>query len=362
MTEASSSCTAERRALSTLLFSKCQDRIRSGWCYEGKDSVAKYDQQFFKDLDPDKFDPASSCSGLQTSCQFLRILTTTCGDHYKDCHEDEERRSIMRMWIKQFVRETMTKNRFEDKAPSIKNGDCNDLLDEYFSEDETKEIVKVMAAPIIQKGISSKNLYTNITYPRFGFLLDQEGEVIEFATNATEKDYSQPATLPSHWEFCSWKVTKDLQFTNQKLVTVMPDLFHCDGKCNTNKGDDQEWIETQLGIGGIYYNRNTGTVEKEEYMDRLERDINTCFMNAKLQFDKTICQRFENFVTNCSALIGECLGDVSIKEVVLSKLLRDFGDFDYSTSECKKAIAAGANVPTLCYGFVLFLLLGFANK
>ena len=104
------------------------------------------------------------------------------------------------MWIKQFVRETMTKNRFEDKAPSIKNGDCNDLLDEYFSEDETKEIVKVMAAPIIQKGISSKNLYTNITYPRFGFLLDQEGEVREFATNATEKDYSQPATLPSHWE------------------------------------------------------------------------------------------------------------------------------------------------------------------
>ena len=266
------------------------------------------------------------------------------------------------MWIKQFVRESITKvDRFEDKAPSIKNGDCNDLLTDFFSEEETKEIVNAMGAPIKLKGISSKNLYTNITYPRFGFLLDQEGDVIEFATNATEKDYSQPATLPSHWEFCSWKVTKDLQFTNQKLALVMPDLFHCDGKCNTNNGDDQEWIETQLGIGGIYFNRNTGTVEREEYMDRLERDINTCYMDAKLQFDKTMCQRFEDFVTNCSDLIGECLGDVAMREVVLSKLLRDFGDFDYSASECKEAIAA-ASVPTLCCGFIFVLLLGFGTK
>jgi len=94
---ASSSCTAERRGYSTLLFSKCQDRVRSGWCYRGKDSVAKYDQQFFKDLDPEKFDPASSCSGFQTSCQFLRILTRTCGGYYKDCHDKEDRKSIMRL-------------------------------------------------------------------------------------------------------------------------------------------------------------------------------------------------------------------------------------------------------------------------
>ena len=74
------------------------------------------------------------------------------------------------------------------------------------------------------------------------------------------------------------------------------------------------------------------------------------------------CQTtFEDFITNCSDLTGECLGDVAIREVLLSKLLRDFGDFDYSASECKEAIAA-ASVPTLCCGFIFVLLLGFGNK
>jgi len=361
VTEASAACTPERKAYATLSFTRCQDRIKSGWCFKGKDAMSKYDIQFFKDLSPESFDSAKSCSGFQTSCEFLKVLSKTCGDSYNDCHSKEERRSIMRMWIKQFIRETITKvGRFEEKAPSIDSGECDDFLSEFFSKDEVGEIVKAMAAPVKQKGVSYKNQHTNITYPRFGFLLDEEGEVIKFVTTATEKHYSRPATLPSHWEFCSWKLNKDLQFTTQKLAPVMPDLFHCDGKCNTNNGDDQEWLETQLGIGGIYYDRNTGTVETEEYMNRLERDINTCYMDAKLQFENTMCQRFEHFVTNCSTLIRECLGDVGIREVVMSTLLRNFGDIDYSSSECKEAVAA-ASIPSFFQWFVLLVILACEN-
>merc|ERR1712013_178146 len=214
--------------------------------------------------------------------------------------------------------------------------------------------------PITTMVMLTPTIHT-ITYLVLCIHISLISQVAGASSSCTAERRGYSTLLFSHWEFCSWKVTKDLQFTNQKLALVMPDLFHCDGKCNTNNEDDQEWVETQLGIGGIYFNRSTGTVEREEYMDRLERDINTCFMDAKLRFDKTMCQRFEDFVTNCSDLIGECLGDVAMREVVLSKLLKDFGDFDYSASECKEAIAA-ASVPTLCCGFIVVLLLGFGNK
>ena len=41
-------------------------------------------------------------------------------------------------------------------------------------------------------------------------------------------------------------------------------------------------------------------------------------------FDKVnLCKWFEVLITNCSAFVDECLGDIAIKEVVWSSLLMD---------------------------------------
>lgn len=359
-------CTAERKAYATLRYIKCDSLMKTGWCFKGQEgALSILDQTLLQDLDPRNVQGVNNCTGFETSCEFLSFLTRVCAAQYRECHPQEERRSIIRMWIKQFVRETVAEvDHFEDKASSIKNGDCNNILDEYFNEEEVEDIVSLIAAPMkVKEDINPKtlgNIFTNITYPRFGFLLDEEGDVIDFPTNATATQYNKkysPATLPSHWEFCSWKLTKDLRYRNDKLFSALPDLFHCDGKCNTNNGDDQEWIESRLGVNQLYFDRNTRTIKKEEYISSLERDINKCYMDNMFNFGETMCHRFESLVQNCTALVGQCLGDIAVREVVMSHLLRKFDDFDYSDSECKEGDqTASASNPTLFWGNMILVM------
>ena len=58
-----------------------------------------------------------------TSCEHLTYLTQVCGSNYDACHTKEEKREIMRMWIKQFVKGT------------------NEIYWEFAFADNNKEIV-----------------------------------------------------------------------------------------------------------------------------------------------------------------------------------------------------------------------------
>ena len=82
-----------------------------------------------------------------TSCEALTYLTQVCGAHYDDCHSNEEKREILRMWIKQFVQGTHKfywESAFSDNNLKIVNGDCHHILNKFFSKEEMVEITDLV--------------------------------------------------------------------------------------------------------------------------------------------------------------------------------------------------------------------------
>ena len=75
---------------------------------------------------------------------------------------------------------------------------------------------------------------SNLTQ-KFGVLKDKDGNRIGYENGAG----SELITKPSHWKYCSWKMKHSMYHNG--FFKTLPYLFRCDGKCNTNDGDDQEW-------------------------------------------------------------------------------------------------------------------------
>ena len=142
------------------------------------------------------------------------------------------------MWIKQFIRETLDSLfwSFDDNYSqgrtggiSIKSGECDGELEQYFEKSEIDEIKSFIG--------QDSPYYKNITQ-EFGVMVDENRERIS------------DSRLPSQWKWCSWKLTRDMLTCGSGELTLssrLSQLFHCDGKCNTNNGDDQEWSVAGFG-------------------------------------------------------------------------------------------------------------------
>ena len=147
------------------------------------------------------------------------------------------------MWVKQFIRETLKSLwwTFDDKYPleatggiSIKSGECDTELGQYF---ETSEIDEIKSFIGEDNGGHSPYYDKNITQ-EFGIMVDENMERMS------------DTRLPSQWKWCSWQLTRDMMKCGSgehKLSSRLSELFHCDGKCNTNNGDDQIWSTESFG-------------------------------------------------------------------------------------------------------------------
>ena len=95
---------------------------------------------------------------------------------------------------------------------------------------------------------------------------------------------------------------------------MLPDFFHCDGKCNTNDGDDQVWWEG--GVSALYTDMKTGKTLKEEYVKEHYSDIYGCYSRAGKrlvgsdfssldQAKMALCKPFKTLIQNCTIPIRE---------------------------------------------------------
>merc|ERR1711970_597996 len=162
-------------------FGMCRIQLVDKWCYRGN-QMSNYEAKFFKEHEPDKFLTSSPvCAGYQSTCQYLRFLTQVCGAEYTRCHTEEERKLIIRIWIKQFLREVVYEvGRFEDDGVDMKSGKCNDILSQFFDENELKEMLDMIRSPDFQQEGFPRgyNFFSNITSAQFGVLKDEDGDDI----------------------------------------------------------------------------------------------------------------------------------------------------------------------------------------
>jgi len=307
-------CTPERKALGTLEFKLCQDDLLYAWCRYGANTSTQV--EFFKKYDPENFQEDDPCSGHQTSCEYLMFLTDECGAFYNFCHHEEERKQIMRMWVKQFLRETIIQvgiasGKFVDEGKEISTGKCSKHLNKFIDQKDVDEI------------------------------------------NCT--------------------------VTDAILFNSLPNLFHCDGKCNTNNGDDQEWKGGDYGYN--YIDRSTGSLVNGgyEWDDGLiigRTGIARCYWHLEIELDSLtdftdldkakmgLCKTFKSLIQKCSIPIGKCLGTVEIREVVMAEFLTNifwrnkdmmgiwqdkvgnpdyFGDFSYKDCKIFGGVVAAAS-------------------
>eukprot|EP00092_Neocalanus_flemingeri_P017428 GFUD01018852.1.p1 GENE.GFUD01018852.1~~GFUD01018852.1.p1 ORF type:complete len:408 (-),score=75.56 GFUD01018852.1:170-1393(-) len=322
-------CTEEMRALATLKFQVCKtelfyycDRIE-----DMMDIIGYYEGEYLKESDPENFQADNPCSGHNTSCGYLEFLVDVCGAQYGVCHGEEERREIMRMWIKQFVRETVRKaNRHEDNSTEIKTGQCNHRLSEFFNLEEVDEITDFVEDAYKRKFETNEinylliNYRSNISTHDFGVLLDKDRKEIG---SQYSNDYSS-------WIYCTWKLTKDLMFNFKKLeYQTLNNFLNCDGKCNTlTLPEDSDELR----------------YEKISKVSKGLDDTFGCFHSVGWSLTSVdftdlhngrmgLCNSFQTLIHNCSIPVGRCLGNVAIREVVTAKLLQGL------LSETKDAIS-----------------------
>merc|ERR1712179_343455 len=224
----------------------------------------------------------------------------------------------------------------------IIHGDCDHILNEYFDNEEVAEISDLVhAGPILWKNCTvdlhwdwsdqSKQDWlcstkiSNLTQ-KFGIMKDKDGKRIGVG-------YREPyVTYPSNWKYCSWKIKHAIDYG--RLFHYMPDLFHCDGKCNTNVGDNQQWLMRNGKWYFGYIDVETGKRIFNGYpgMNPTEHkgSLITCIRDAerimktkvasyifyhekedeKLDVDKIkmqLCKPFKTIVENCSIPISECI-------------------------------------------------------
>jgi len=305
---AENNCTAVQKAFDTLEFSDCWKNLY----YYGH---AACREVYSVVVEPHP----------NSSCDFLRHLVDVCGKSYDQCHTPEEKKEIMRMWIKQFIRETLKSLwwTFDDKYPlettggiSIKSGECDTDLGQYFETSEIEEIKSFIG----EDNESFSPYYDKNITQEFGIMVDENMERMS------------DTRLPSQWKWCSWQLTRDMMkcgLGEHKLSSRLSELFHCDGKCNTNNGDDQIWSTESFG----YTRVKSDEFVVVEGMYELEDNIWTCPMKMTSLYegigssphtDKVnLCKWFEVLMTDCSGFVDECLEDIAIKEVVWSSLLME---------------------------------------
>jgi len=351
-------CTEGFRAKASLKFSECQDALLPLiHCYQLPETLGPVDPSHLPSRLSNYWDTEHNpedCKARQnmTSCEALTYLTQVCGAHYDDCHSYKEKMEILRMWIKQFIRgthELYWEYAFSDNNLEIVNGDCDHILNKFFSKEEMVEITDLVnTGPNIFLDCSNewgkKNCSggkNNLTED-FGRLVDKDWNriTVEDIDLRMRAQLHGGFTLPSHWKYCSWKMKHAIEFGGLRYHTG--DLFHCDGNCNTNNGDDQSWGD----IGRSYIDLATGDQQFPD--DSPKWDIYRCIDAAEYEMrhgvtnqvenrdvDRVkieLCKPFKTILQNCTILMDRCIGNIAIKEIVMTEVLKNM------VAESKKAI------------------------
>merc|ERR1712179_586669 len=198
-------CTEGLKARASIKFSECQEPLLPvKQCYQLYPRTLGWVQrEIYLERNGNNSHEAEGCKKRkkQTSCSHLTYLIQVCGGHYDTCHDKEEKREIMRMWIKQFVRgthEVYWEFAFSDNNKEIIDGDCNDLLNEFFDDEEVDEITNLVNAGPNQFedcGFEIDNFkfdricstkVSNLTQ-NFGVLIDNAGKRIGFSKYYTKE-------------------------------------------------------------------------------------------------------------------------------------------------------------------------------
>jgi len=408
-------CTAGIKMRATLRFTECQDPLLPlQYCHhQYRDTLglfprSSYDSKYSNKTVRDK-DCTDRESKKMTSCEYLEHLTGVCGAHYDECHTKQEKKEIMRMWIKQFIRgthEVYWEFAFIDDNQKIINGECNEVLKEFFEDEEIPEILS-----LINSGPNTFREYkttiggdnftmliptkiSNLT-EKFGILVDKDGNSLGDSSSNDLLVYGRP----SHWKYCMYKMKQNIIEKDDSLFYALGNLFRCDGKCNTNNGDDQEWMSDSLYLE--YYqinNRDKPFYDKENTYHRKgypgnsrliegENGIFDCIWGTEFRvnddvagniddMDKAkmgLCRPFKTLLENCSVPVDECIGNIAVKEIVMSELLKMiikkidniikiaerlttpdlFGSFTYNDCVIFGGDIAGASSTTINWVFMM---------
>jgi len=345
-------CTEGIKARASLKFSECQDPlVPLKECYPlYPDTLRSSFQQSFLATYGNNSHKAEHCKtrANMSSCDHLTYLVQVCGAHYDACHSPEEKRDIMRMWIKQFVQgthELYWEFAFSDNNKEIVDGDCDHILNEYFNDEEVVEITDLVnIGPNMLKTCSvdipglkhdwlCSTKTSNLTQ-QFGILKDKDGNRIGYSNG-----YVEDITRPSDWKYCSWKMKHGMD--HEGLFSTLPYLFRCDGKCNTNNGDDQEWFggSSQLtyidkktdehrdvypGINNPLY--GDGSLSSCVWHAEWDMESNVAhYVDDNLDIDHVkmqLCKPFKTIIENCSIPMTECIENIAIKEIVIAEVLK----------------------------------------
>ena len=169
------------------------------------------------------------------------------------------------MWIKQFIRETLNSLfwSFDDNYSqgrtggiSIKSGECDGELEQYFEKSEIDEIKSFIG----QDDPSYSPYYDKNITQKFGVIVDGRREHIS------------DSRVPSQWEWCSWKLTRDMLLCGSgevSLLSRLSSLFRCDGKCNPNHGDNQRWNDGGFDYGDLKMDDWVSTEEMCKLQDNI---------------------------------------------------------------------------------------------
>jgi len=397
-------CTEGLKARATLKFAQCQEPLLPvKWCHElfrdtlGYVARASYDRQFENKTHEDEY-----CKTRKklTSCEHLKHLTGVCGAGYDTCHSVQEKREIMRMWIKQFIRgthEIYWEGAFADDIQEIVDGECNDILSEYFNKEEVAEINGLTnSGPNSYKEdiiefldnyrILRNTKVSNLSQP-FGVLRDSAG-------NRIDHHKLVQLSKPSHWTYCSWKMKNNID--EDSLFNALGNLFHCDGKCNTNDGDNQEWFlgSTEMSYVDVETNENqyegfpnynvitgdTNNTSIHQCIWRATWNMQSKVADNVADLDKAkmeLCKPFKTILVNCSIPINECIDNIAVKEVVMAQVLKEmeakikqameivdqhtspnyFGDFSYADCAIFGGDVAGTTFASANLGCIVLSLL-----
>merc|ERR1712215_608770 len=391
-------CTEGLKAKASLKFSECQDPLLPvRQCYKLYPETLGYvARSSYLEKYGNNSHEAEKCKTRknQTSCEHLTYLTQVCGAHYDACHDKEEKREIMRMWIKQFVRgthEVYWEFAFSDNNKELIDGECNNILDEFFDDEEVDEIIGLVnTGPNLfdtrhfeLSDLKHEMIYStkisNLTQ-RFGVLKDKDGNRIGFGNN-----YPEEITLPSHWEYCSWKMKHYID--HEGLFNSLPmGLYHCDGKCNTNNGDNQRWIDSP---NYSWVDVKTDENHFDDYPGTEDKDMFKCIWSTEysmqrgatyyvenLDLDRVkieLCKPFKTILENCTIPLNECISGVAIKEIVMADVLKTmvgttkrameiienntqadfFGGFTYDDCVIFGGVVAGAPLQSATLGYMI---------
>ena len=316
-------CTEGLKARATIKFSECQELLLpKKWCNEFYRETLKYwPRQRYDEDYPNKTHEDESCTARAkiSSCEHVRFLTEVCGAHYDTCHSAREKREILRMWIKQFVRathEVYWEFYFADDNQEIKEGKCNNILRRFFEEEELPELLSLIDSGPNTFREEESEVWENVTYlvptkvsnltQDFGTMLDTAGERLPSKIAFGEK---------SHWAYCDWKMAHIIS-DYQHLSDTIPELMRCDGKCNNEDGtlDYARHHDLQWGNGGIF-----------ECIENTKNDIVSDAGGNIDDLDVAkmgLCRGFKTLLENCSNPIGECIGNIAVKEILMAEYLK----------------------------------------